>query len=111
MKVPKEDSDTLNDWIKNGFAMYAGIPQRIKVLLTRKGENLFAVIRHNRPILKRKEGNIYEFECTEFEAENYFTAFTGDAFIIEPLSLRERLQKKYQSAVEFYSNAMELIDK
>lgn len=103
IKIPKEASDLLNDWIKNGFRMFNNEIVHIKVKFTETGERLYGIIRHHRPPITRKNGSIYEFDCSEYEAINYFTSFTGEAVVLEPLSLRQKLYDRFKNGVKQYA--------
>lgn len=104
IRIPKEAYDLLSDQIKNGFRMFDNEIVHIRVRFSEAGEKLYGIIRHNRPIVTRKNGNIYEFDCTEFEAVNYFTSFTGEAVVLEPQSLRDELYRRFLNGVRQYSD-------
>ena len=103
IRIPKEAADMLNDWIRNGFRMFNNEIVHVKVKFTETGERLYGIIRHHRPPVTRKNGSIYEFECSEYEAINYFTSFTGEAVVLEPLSLRQELYKRFKNGVSQYA--------
>ena len=103
IRIPKESTDVLNEWIKNGFSMFDNDIVHIKVRFTETGEKLYGIIRHNRPIFTKRTENIYEFDCTEFEAINYFTAFTGEALVLEPQTLRDELYARFLNGAKQYS--------
>lgn len=106
-RIPKEDKTILGEWLEHGFRMFDIKPTKIKVRFTETGRKLYGIIRHNRPLLIEEKDDICIFECSEIEAANYFTAFTGEAVILEPLSLREKLYQRYQYGVEQYAKEFE----
>ena len=46
--------------------------------------------------------NLYTFKCTKMQAIFYFFKFGWDATIIEPVSLKEEMFKRYNRSVYSY---------
>lgn len=101
--VPFEHKRTIEEWLDNYFDMYGSRNVTVKVRFTNEGTRLYNRIKFQRPLFTHKEGNVYTFECPELQAEHYFTRLTGEAEIIEPNSLRERLAVKFEKAAKVYS--------
>jgi len=57
---------------------------------------------HNRPKLISREESVCVFECSEKKGEIYFSQFLDMVEIIEPSSLRNYFEGKYQKALEQY---------
>lgn len=106
-RIPKEDKAILSEWLEHGFRMFDNKPEIIKVRFTERGRQLYGIIRHHRPMLIEEKDGICVFECSEIEAENYFTAFIGEAVILEPLSLQRKIYEKYLYGVQQYSKGFE----
>lgn len=68
------------------------------------GIRKFKVVTKNRPDLLKKEGDLYYFDWSELQLEEYFKRFGRDAIVLEPKSLRERLKKYYSLAVKAYND-------
>ncbi|MBE5731836.1 MAG: WYL domain-containing protein [Clostridiales bacterium] len=49
-----------------------------------------------------KENNVYEFECTPFQAKAYFFKFASGVEILEPQDLREEFINNYKQALSVY---------
>ena len=81
-----------------------GKPTTIKVRFTPKGRSNFNKWLYMRPNKYKANGLIYEFTCTERQAENYFFKFDRDVEILEPASLRSLFRKKYENALKNYKS-------
>ena len=66
------------------------------------GIQKFQVVTKNRPDVLRKDGDLYYFDWSELQLEEYFKRFGRDAIVLEPQSLRNRLRKYYGMAVRAY---------
>lgn len=90
--------------MKHGNLAFASQDETtITVKFTEAGERKYRSIQNLRPsqILKKK-GNIWSFNCTQAQAEFYFTHFGADDEILEPLELREKFAKTYEKAALLY---------
>ncbi len=76
--------------------------REIHVRLTEKGRKFYNSILHMRPRKFDEDGDVYVFRCTEKQIENYFFKFGGEAEILEPESLREKLRGMYRNALTVY---------
>ena len=94
-KIQKEVAEKKVEYI-------VGELQKIKVRFTPKGRSNFNKWLYMRPNKYEAKGLIYEFTCTERQAENYFFKFDRDVEILEPESLRTRFIKKYKNALKNY---------
>ena len=74
----------------------------ILVQLTSYGERKYHQILHLRPQYVKKEGNVYAFDCTMRQAENYFFKFGHDVKILAPQELAEKFKRMYESAAKQY---------
>lgn len=75
----------------------------IKVKFTPKGLESYKYSVIHRPIHTNIEcDNIYVFHCSESQALYFFFRFAGDAEILEPLSLRNKMRDLYQTGLNNY---------
>ena len=90
--------------IKRGIQYLSDSEDPIKVVVqfTPYGEKLYRQILHLRPMCKKKNGLIYEFECPQYQADTYFFKFGHNAKILEPQFLADSFKRKYQSAARQY---------
>lgn len=100
-----KDIDALID--QKGAAYMLGDICRIKVALTRRGAELYGELLRGRPeaveMIEGKDTYIYSFDCTEFQAYSYFSRFGGEAVILSPDTLRQRLFDYYSNAEKAYT--------
>lgn len=93
-----------DDIAKLTVAFLLGEPQEIRVRLTERGKRSFQTRLYSRP--DKDEGRStdeeYVFSCSEQQAYFYFMSFGAEAEIISPASLRERMMRYYQNALERY---------
>lgn len=104
--LSQADRETIESGIQHRGIQYlssqTGI-ETIVVHLTEKGRQLYTRILNQRPTLTKKQNDdLYEFQCTAFQAENYFFRFGQEAVIIQPESLKETLRKRYEAALRGY---------
>ena len=90
------------------FLLQESEPIRLK--LTGRGKQMYESQGHLRPPFarreKREDGSwLYEFNCTQTQAEYYFFKFGADAEVESPPGLRERFRNKYLAAAERYRKA------
>ena len=77
--------------------------QKIVVRLDDEGERMYHRLLHLRPTaVNYPEPSVYEFACTVSQAEFYFFKFGHHAVILEPRTLAEKFERKYQSALRIY---------
>lgn len=76
----------------------------IRVKLTEDGKTLYRRIHHLRPIYTKIDGDVYEFDCTLFQAETYFFRFGKDAQVLEPPELVRTMRDKFTAAAAVYRN-------
>lgn len=73
----------------------------IIVEFTEKGEEMYKQrILHMRPLYTERDGRVYTFECSEYQAENYFFRLGKEVKIISPVSLAKKMQKKFYEGGE-----------
>lgn len=78
-------------------------PVQIKVRLTPKGIESYEYSVIHRPMhIAVEENNIFVFQCSETQALYFFFRFAGDAEILEPLSLRNKMRDLYQAGLNNY---------
>ena len=82
-------------------------PDLIRVKLTKQGKAMYDSQFHIRPafvICTESENDewIYEFNCTQIQAQFYFFKFGRDAEILYPEELRNRFIAQYQEALSQY---------
>lgn len=104
--ISKEDKKDLLRQMNDKGVQYLSSDsgkQKIVVQFTPNGERLYNRLLHLRPQCTQKSGSrIYEFECTEFQAETYFFKYGADAKILEPQRLADKFREKYRAALECY---------
>lgn len=93
------DEEYIKNTIEN-FDPFLSQGRKIKVMLSTEGMRLLNILKVNRPKLINQENNIFEFECSEEQAKRYFSYFLDEALILEPLSLREWFEKKFENALK-----------
>ncbi len=86
-----------------GVQFMIGDEAEIYVKLTDRGVERYHRQVHLRPLLIRKEGDIYVFQCTTAQAEFYFFKFGEDAEILFPTQLRDKFKAMYEAAAHVYS--------
>ena len=72
------------------------------VLMTERGKDMYRMIVKNRPTLSKVEGDKYHFDWPEMQLEDYFRRFGKEAIVIRTKSLKQKLIKYYEDAVEAY---------
>lgn len=81
-----------------------GKEELIKVRLTQNGIVLYRRQLPGRPDLAAiEENNIYVFNCSAYQARQYFLSFGKEAEILSPESLRKEFQNTYAEALQVYS--------
>lgn len=90
--------------VKRNFDPFLSQGKKIKVALTDMGQKIFKEIKLNRPEVLRKDGNIYELQCSQEKAKRYFSYFLDEAVILEPEELKEWFIEKYKKALLKYEN-------
>lgn len=85
-------------------AYLIGENEEIHVKLTENGKQTFLKKLHSRPVKNEKKSTTdeYVFDCSEFQAYNYFFSFGADAEILSPLSLRQKFADSYSAASKLY---------
>ena len=100
----EETAKIEDDIARLSVAYLLGRPQEIRVRLTERGRKSYQTRLYSRPdkdeTLSTEEE--YVFFCSEQQAYDYFFTFGAEAEIVGPLSLRTRMAKNYQSALERY---------
>ena len=84
-------------------------PDIIRIKLTKRGKSMYESQVHLRPpFVKRKENSdgtwIYDFNCTQIQAQFYFFKFGAEAEILSPQELRKRFWTQYGEAFSLYDN-------
>lgn len=95
------------DLEKLSVAYLLGEPEEIRVRLTDRGKKSYQTRLYSRPDKDetRSTDEVYVFYCSEHQAYNYFFAFGPEAEVLSPPSLRDRMIKNYQSALQQYRQA------
>lgn len=106
--TPSETAYIVEQIAQKGVAYLSGDVRSIRIRLTREGMKLFAIRLTNRPVCRSAEplpkgGAVYCFECTEFQAQNYFFSFGADAEILSPEQLRTKMKERFKEASELYA--------
>ena len=102
--VGKEDRSFLDKKIETrGVQFLLNQETVVRVKLTENGQFKLSRMTALRPRCARREGDIYTFECTELQAEYYFTSMGADCEVLEPLSLRSKFADIYLAASKEYN--------
>ena len=72
------------------------------VRLTERGKQMYKMIVKNRPTVTTVDCDKYEFDWPEMQLEDYFRRFGKEAIVIRPKSLKARLKKYYEEALDVY---------
>jgi hypothetical protein len=83
----------------------------VVVELTKVGKGLFNTMVFQRPEIISVDGNQYKFRCTAMQADFYFFWFGAEAYIIEPLELRQKFGDRYYRAAISYAEPTQVFDK
>jgi hypothetical protein len=104
-KVPQSKKDSILEKIVEFGPTFIGEKiETIKVRLTLEGIKEYESSIIRRPIhTKIEPPNIYVFECSQRQAFYFFQRFTSDAYVISPISLREKLKDCYEKGVLNYN--------
>lgn len=78
-------------------------PCRILVKMSEAGKRNYGRIKTLRPPCCASDSDIWEFYCTELQAQRYFMRMAADCEIIEPESLRQRIKEELEKAAENYT--------
>ena len=98
------EKSNLNSIIKHGNLAFTSQEEtKITVKFTENGERKYRSMQHLRPSqIVQKKDNVWSFNCTQAQAEFYFTHFGADVEVLEPLELREKFAKTYEKAAALY---------
>lgn len=72
------------------------------IRMTERGKQMYKMIVKNRPAVTTVDGDKYEFDWPEMQLEDYFRRFGREAIVIRPKSLKTRLKKYYEEALDAY---------
>ena len=72
------------------------------VRMTERGKQMYKMIVKNRPVVTTIEGDRYHFDWPELQLEEYLRRFGKEAVVIKPKSLKSRLRKYYEEALQAY---------
>lgn len=106
----KEYISILNEQILERGVQFLSLPAvDIKVRLNNYGVKTYNRTKNLRPsytkITEDTDGTyVYEFHCTEKQAEYYFLLFGSNAEILSPASLRNTFKQNYQFAYQKYAD-------
>ena len=79
----------------------------IRIRFSKRGKAMYESQAHLRPAFtKRREDSdgswVFEFNCTQIQAQYYFFKFGSDAEIISPPELRKEFFEQYSKARSLY---------
>lgn len=108
--IPGDVKRHLSRMLKSGPQFAINDDEESCVRLTPKGAIAFQRIYQGRPTPKRIEeganGDLYHFTCSQDQLFLYFRKFgAGEAEVISPLSLRERIVSFHEGALAMYLEA------
>ena len=99
--VDKEIKDRLSQ--KAFRSPHSAAPDIHAVIrMTERGKKLYKMIVKNRPQVTSVEGDNYIFDWPMQQLEDYFRRFGKEAVVLRPKSLKSRLRKYYEEALEAY---------
>lgn len=102
-KLSAEERRTVEKHLRQvGVQYLLGSSGQIKVRLSPAGRQAFLQRSYMRPVPEQVQDDIYTFNCTQMQIQNYFISFGKDAEVLEPLSLRERFAVVYREAAAVY---------
>ena len=83
-------------------------PDAIRIRLTKRGKSMYESQAHLRPAFTNREmlpdGDwIYDYTCTQAQAQFYFFKFGSEAEVIYPFELRARFADRYNEAANVYN--------
>lgn len=91
--------------IKTHGVQYLSADENIKKIVVKlddKGERMYRIMLHLRPMYTECKNGIYTFMCSATQAEYYFLQFEEHAKILEPSDLADLFHRKYISAAKQY---------
>lgn len=88
---------------KNDFDPFLPYDNIVKIKITPKGEKIFQRKNQLRPKILKKDGDIWELECTPYKALLYFISFYDEVEILEPVSLRKNITEKINKMYKIYN--------
>lgn len=89
--------------VRQGIQFLLDDSCRIRVRLTENGVKKYHRLTSLRPVGKPIGDGVWEFDCTELQAQRYFLRMGADCEVLEPASLRERLAAELKAAAEKYA--------
>lgn len=107
-KISEKQKKDLEQRIKTvGVQFLLQEPSRIRIILSKRGKAMYESQAHLRPAFTSREigvdGNwVFEFNCTQIQAQYYFFKFGSDAEIISPPELRKEFFEQYSKALSLY---------
>ena len=102
-----EDSKALFDkQIRVGvqYPTIKGENETIIIKLTNEGKSLFKKLYLYRPVPIKIEGDLYYFDCSYQQANQYFRRFGKNAIVIAPAKLGISIKQYFKSANKEYRN-------
>lgn len=109
----KQIADLVDIIDKYGVQFIAGDKLTIQARFTKEGFRKYKRIPILRPLPKLNKNekfedktpeDIIQFECSEYQAKNYFLRLGEDVIILSPQNLREYFSKIYHTAANLYDN-------
>lgn len=77
----------------------------VKVKVDEIGKKMFKKTYLYRPKVYKKEGDIYYFKASHQQILNYFKRFGGNAIIISPQYLKDKMQRYYKESYFMYKDS------
>lgn len=91
------------DKVDNDFDPFLSYDILVKIRISPEGEKRFQKKKQFCPKILKKQGNIWELECSIFKAGLFFAEFLDEVEILEPESLRKKFTEKVNKMYEFYN--------
>lgn len=88
---------------KSNFDPFLSYDNIIKIKITPEGKKIFQRKSQLRPKVLKKDGDIWELECSSCKALLYFISFYDEVEILEPISLRETITEKVNKMYKIYN--------
>jgi len=83
---------------------YKPYEEDIVVKLTNDGIHKFHTMYVHRPIPKRINGDLYNFDCSTMQVLTYFSRFGADALIVSPKNIRNIMLAFHKKALVAYTS-------
>lgn len=106
--ISNKSKKDIESKIKTYGVQYLSAEENIEEIVVRlddKGERMYRIMLHMRPMYTKCENGEYTFMCSATQAEYYFLQFEEHAKILKPSVLADLFRRKYASAAGQYEQS------